>query len=141
VSVTAGTTIAVAGTVTPVVEDLVADGVLAESTTDGIFVESGVEGIFVESGIKGALVESGSDLFVVSVSIGILIESIFAEVLIESVFSGVVFGEDAVVSTVDEGLSDFGAGPSVALYGVLQAANEASTATTKKTLSFIYEIF
>ena len=64
-------------------------------------------------------------------------ESTFEGIFIESVGKGILFMDDAIESFVDAVLSTFGVGRSVALYGVLQAANADNTITTKKILSFI----
>ena len=67
----------------------------------------------------------------------ILIESILATTSIESVLNVVLLLDDIVVSMVDALLSATGVDVSVALYGVLQAANEISMVAAFKILSFI----
>ena len=96
-----------AGTITVAAEGLLIDVDFVESVVDDILAESAITGALVESGTDGILAES--------VVTGILRESIFAEVLTESVVSGFVLVEDDFVSTVDEELSAFGVGLSVAL--------------------------
>jgi hypothetical protein len=103
---------------------------LEESTDDGNLLEESIaDGLLVESIAGIVLLESDFD--------SILIESIFATTSIESVLNVVLRLDDIVVSVVDALLSATGVDVSVALYGVLQAANEISTVAAYKILSFI----
>lgn len=109
----------------------IADGILLEESTDdgNLLEESIADGILVESVAGIVLLESDFD--------SILIESIFPATSAESVFNEVLLLDNIVVSILEALLSATGVDVSVALYGVLQAANEITNVATYRILSFI----